>query len=158
MEPISSSATFSMIRLISASASWETVFERPVRSLAVLDEVIALGTYDGTYVLRPGEPAARVQAEPTPGDSPWAGTVFTLAADAGTGRFYEGRDRALEVATFDVQGGDWHALPPFPDAERWTVWSVAIREGILYAGTGKGVWVLATGAEGGTWAWIGPPL
>jgi ligand-binding sensor domain-containing protein len=138
------------------SNTWEQVFTQPVRSLAAVGDMIVLGTYQGSYILRADGTAARVPAEPVPTDSPWAGVVFALAADTQGRRVYEGRDQAYPVGLLDLGESEWQSLPGLGDGERWTVWSLAVGDA-LYAGTGKGVWARSLDSEAGKWQLIGPP-
>ncbi|MBC7258732.1 MAG: WD40 repeat domain-containing protein [Chloroflexi bacterium] len=136
-------------------ASWEQIFARPVRSLAVLGDSLVLGTYQGSSILQADGRLVHLAAEPAGSDSPWAGAVFALAVDGKRRRVYEGRDQAYEVGMLDLREGMWQPLPRFGDSQRWTVWSLAVGDA-LYAGTGKGVWMHPSEPEGG-WQLIGPP-
>lgn len=137
-------------------ASWEHIFTRPVRSLAVLGDSLVLGTYQGSGILQADGRLVHLAAEPAGSDSPWAGAVFALAVDGKRRRVYEGRDQAYEVGMLDLREGMWQPLPRFGDSQRWTVWSLAVGDA-LYAGTGKGVWARPLGVTRGGWQLLGPP-
>jgi len=137
------------------STTWEQVFTQPVRSLAAVGDVVVLGTYQDSYVLRADGTIVQVPAEPAPADSPWAGTVFALAADPQNRTVYEGRDQAYQVGMLDLGESKRQAVPSFGDGERWTVWSLAVGDA-LYAGTGKGVWVRPLQPKTDEWQLLGP--
>ena len=137
------------------STTWEQVFTQPVRSLAVAGDVIVLGTYQDSYILRADGATVQVPAEPASTDLPWAGTVFALAVDIQGQRIYEGRDQAYEVGLLDLRESKWQPVPGFGDGARWTVWSLVVGDAV-YAGTGKGVWARPLDPETGEWQLLGP--
>ncbi len=136
--------------------AWTQVFTQPVRSLVAVDGAVVVGTYQDSCILPQDGAATPLAAELPAEDSAWSRTVFALAVSPDHSRVYEGRDMAYSVAAFDRQQHGWRTLPPFPDPERWTVWSLATGDR-LYAGTGKGVWAHDLDPDRGAWELLGPP-